>query len=125
MRWSKEQTAQFFLSASLALENLAANTLKHFGDDTKDLTTAHLLHISSVRCGGVRLRSFKMVVITRSLVPLLRTSRLALRQQNGINPVQQIFGKDTNSIRGLATVFERSKPHVNIGKNTKLTKIDV
>ena len=59
-----------------------------------------------------------MVVISRSLAPLLRTTRLAVRQQKGFNPVQQVFGKDANGVRGLATVFERSKPHVNIGKNT-------
>ncbi len=58
-----------------------------------------------------------MVVITRSLAPILRTSRLAIRQQKGVNPVHQVFGKDANGIRGLATVFERSKPHVNIGTN--------
>lgn len=57
-----------------------------------------------------------MVVVTRSLAPILRTSRLALRHQRGVNPVQQVFGKDASGIRGLATVFERSKPHVNIGK---------
>ena len=56
-----------------------------------------------------------MVVITRSLVPILRTTRLAIRQQRGVNPVQQVFGKDPSGLRGLATVFQRSKPHVNIG----------
>lgn len=56
-----------------------------------------------------------MVVFTRSFAPLLRTTRLAVWQQKGINPVQLVFGKDANGIRGLATVFERSKPHVNIG----------
>lgn len=56
-----------------------------------------------------------MVIITRSLTPILRTSRLALWQQRGVNPVQQVFGRDANGIRGLATVFERSRPHVNIG----------
>ena len=70
-----------------------------------------------------------MVIITRSLTPILRTSRLALWQQRGVNPVQQVFGRDANGIRGLATVFERSRPHVNIGMrlllwstgNSKLT----
>lgn len=56
-----------------------------------------------------------MVVLTRSFAPLLRTSRVAIRQQKGVNPVQQVFGRDADGIRGLATVFERSKPHVNIG----------
>ena len=61
-----------------------------------------------------------MVVITRSLAPILRTSRLAVRQQRGVNPVQRVFGRDANGIRGLATVFERSKPHVNIGTGSAL-----
>ena len=61
-----------------------------------------------------------MVVITRSLVPLLRTSRLAVQQQRGVNPVQQVFGRGANGIRGLATAFERSKPHVNIGTRPRL-----
>ena len=56
-----------------------------------------------------------MVVLTRSLTPLLRTTRLAVRQQKGINPIQQVFGKDANGARCLATAFDRSKPHVNIG----------
>lgn len=56
-----------------------------------------------------------MVVFNRSFAPLLRTTRLAIRQQKGINPVHQVFGTDANGIRGLATVFARSKPHVNIG----------
>lgn len=61
-----------------------------------------------------------MVVISRSLVPLLRTGRLAVRQQRGVNPVQQVFGRNANGVRGLATVFERSKPHVNIGRRLAL-----
>ena len=65
-----------------------------------------------------------MVVITRSLAPILRTSRLALRQQRGVNPVQHVFGKDVSGIRGLATHFERSKPHVNIGKLLALSSVD-
>lgn len=65
-----------------------------------------------------------MVVITRSLAPILRTSRLAVRQQRGVNPVQQVFGRDANRIRGLATVFERSKPHVNIGTGLALRSTD-
>ena len=56
-----------------------------------------------------------MPALTRSLAPLLRTGRYALRQQKGVNPVQQVFALDRNGIRGLATVFERTKPHVNIG----------
>lgn len=57
-----------------------------------------------------------MASLPRSIAPLLRTSRFALQQRRGVNPVQQVFSKDGKSIRGLATVFERSKPHVNIGE---------
>ena len=56
-----------------------------------------------------------MVALTRSLTPLLRTTRLAVRQAKGLNPVQQVFGRDANGVRCLATAFDRSKPHVNIG----------
>lgn len=54
-----------------------------------------------------------MGALARSLRPLLATTASALRKQNCSNPVRQVFG--TNGVRGLATVFERTKPHVNIG----------
>jgi len=46
---------------------------------------------------------------------LLRTSR-ALRTQH-INPIQSALNTrgQQQLVRGYATVFERSKPHVNIG----------
>lgn len=56
-----------------------------------------------------------MSSFTRSIAPLLRTGRLAIRQRPGVNPVTQVFGKDANGVRGFAQVFERTKPHVNIG----------
>ena len=56
-----------------------------------------------------------MSYFTRSVVPILRTGRLALRHQRSVNPIQQVFAHDRNGVRGLATVFERNKPHVNIG----------
>ncbi len=61
-----------------------------------------------------------MSAFVRSVTPLLRTSRIALRQQRGVNPVQQVFRGDRNGARGLATVFERTKPHVNIGRTFAL-----
>lgn len=61
-----------------------------------------------------------MVILSRSFAPLIRTGRLAIRQQKNVNPLQQVFGKDVNGTRGLATVFERSKPHVNIGTSSAL-----
>lgn len=64
-----------------------------------------------------------MPVFVRSVVPLLRTSRVALRPHKGVNPVQQVLGQERNGARGLATVFERTKPHVNIGM-TKVWFID-
>ena len=56
-----------------------------------------------------------MSTFSRSMIPFLRISRHALSHQRGINPIQQVFAHDRNGIRGLATVFERNKPHVNIG----------
>lgn len=61
-----------------------------------------------------------MVILSRSFAPLIRIGRLAVRQQKNVNPLQQVFGKDVNGARGLATVFERSKPHVNIGTSSAL-----
>ncbi|KAG8530412.1 uncharacterized protein KY384_004914 [Bacidia gigantensis] len=56
-----------------------------------------------------------MPTLSRTISPLLRTSRSVLRQTGSSNPVHQIFAKDIRCARGLATAFERTKPHVNIG----------
>ena len=56
-----------------------------------------------------------MSTFTRSIAPLLRTGRLAIRHRPSVNPVTQVFGRDVNGVRGFAQVFERTKPHVNIG----------
>lgn len=56
-----------------------------------------------------------MATFTRSIAPLLRTGRLAIRQRPSVNPVTQVFDRDVNGVRGFAQVFERTKPHVNIG----------
>jgi hypothetical protein len=46
----------------------------------------------------------------------LRTSRNALKYQRGVNPVQQAWGvQGKYGVRNYATVFQRDKPHVNIG----------
>ena len=64
-----------------------------------------------------------MSAFARSITPLLRTTRLAIQHHRGINPVQNVFGQDRNGVRGLATVFERTKPHVNIGMRVSATDI--
>lgn len=56
-----------------------------------------------------------MSTFTRSIAPLLRTGRLAIRQRPSVNPITQVFGREVNGVRGFAQVFERTKPHVNIG----------
>jgi hypothetical protein len=53
--------------------------------------------------------------VSRSLVSILRTSRATLSQPRGANPVNRVFGHDRFAARTYATVFERNKPHVNIG----------
>ncbi|KAI9790715.1 MAG: translation elongation factor Tu [Peltula sp. TS41687] len=62
-----------------------------------------------------------MSTFSRSVVPFLRTSRVTLRHQHRTNPLQQALTRDHNgaqfynACRGMAMVFERKKPHVNIG----------
>ncbi|KAL8877737.1 MAG: hypothetical protein Q9192_008609, partial [Flavoplaca navasiana] len=56
-----------------------------------------------------------MAGFVRAYAPLIRTTRIVISKQRGVNPVQQVFGRDATQYRGLATVFERNKPHVNIG----------
>ncbi|KAI5205161.1 translation elongation factor Tu [Aureobasidium subglaciale] len=46
----------------------------------------------------------------------LRTSRVALRSNGAVNPVQAAWGPRGGAyMRNYATAFERTKPHVNIG----------
>ncbi|KAJ5682339.1 Elongation factor Tu [Penicillium macrosclerotiorum] len=56
-----------------------------------------------------------MSSISRSLNLLARTSRQSLLRPRAINPVRHVFSSDKMTARGLATAFERTKPHVNIG----------
>ncbi|KAF2468810.1 translation elongation factor Tu [Lindgomyces ingoldianus] len=49
-----------------------------------------------------------------------QTSRTVLRYQKSVNPVQQALGvqgssRYVNSVRSYAAVYQRDKPHVNIG----------
>ncbi|EEP78526.1 translation elongation factor Tu [Uncinocarpus reesii 1704] len=59
--------------------------------------------------------------ISRSLNVLLRTSRLSLQRPRAVNPVQHVFARDRFAARGMATAFERTKPHVNIANFPKGT----
>jgi elongation factor Tu len=62
---------------------------------------------------------FTMSAAFRSVAPFLRTARHGLR--NGrVNPLQSAFKPQNTSgmlniYRSYAAVFERTKPHVNIG----------
>ncbi|PGH00094.1 translation elongation factor Tu [Blastomyces parvus] len=56
-----------------------------------------------------------MANISRSVNALLRTGRLALQRPRGVNPLQHALLRDRMAFRGMATVFERTKPHVNVG----------
>ncbi|KAJ5795762.1 uncharacterized protein N7518_004302 [Penicillium psychrosexuale] len=55
-----------------------------------------------------------MSSISRSLNLLARTSRSSLLRPTTVNPVHHVFSNKVTG-RGLATAFERNKPHVNIG----------
>lgn len=62
-----------------------------------------------------RVPNRKMSSISRSLNLLARTSRSSLLRPRAVNPVHHVFASDKMAARGLATAFERTKPHVNIG----------
>jgi elongation factor Tu len=56
-----------------------------------------------------------MSSISRTANLLLRSSKASLLRPRAINPVQHVFGNNKLAARGLASAFERTKPHVNIG----------
>ncbi|KAJ5224693.1 Elongation factor Tu [Penicillium citrinum] len=56
-----------------------------------------------------------MSSISRSINLLARSSRASLMRPRAVNPVHHVFTSDKLAVRGLATAFERTKPHVNIG----------
>jgi elongation factor Tu len=63
-----------------------------------------------------------MPAFARSVTPFLRTARFALQQGNAVSPLQHALRGQKgaavlNTARCYATAFERTKPHVNIGKN--------
>ena len=62
-----------------------------------------------------------MSAFVRTVTPFLHTARSALRQGNSVSPLQHALLRQNgaqvlNACRTYATVFERTKPHVNIGK---------
>lgn len=61
--------------------------------------------------------------IARSANLLLRSSRASLLRPAGVNPVYHAFAQNKLAARGLATAFERNKPHVNIGRLALLMPI--
>ena len=71
------------------------------------------LVLSSVVCC---ISSATMSGIARTVNIFLRSSRTSLVRPTGVNPVLHVFAKDRLAARGLATAFERTKPHVNIGR---------
>lgn len=63
-----------------------------------------------------------MSSISRSLNLLARTGRSSLLRPTAVNPVNHVFSNKA-AARGLASAFERNKPHVNIGMS-KLRILD-
>ncbi|KAL2221049.1 translation elongation factor tu precursor, mitochondrial [Thermoascus aurantiacus ATCC 26904] len=55
-----------------------------------------------------------MSSISRSINLLLRSSRSSLLRPRAVNPVQHVFANGRLAARAYA-VFERTKPHVNVG----------
>jgi elongation factor Tu len=56
-----------------------------------------------------------MASISRSVNLLLRSSRSSLLRPRAVNPVQHVLTNERFAARNFATVFERTKPHVNVG----------
>ncbi|KAI5289435.1 translation elongation factor Tu [Ascosphaera aggregata] len=56
-----------------------------------------------------------MFTVARSLNLFSRTGRFSLLRPASVNPVHHVFRGDRTALRGMATVFERTKPHVNVG----------
>lgn len=56
-----------------------------------------------------------MSSISRSLNLFLRSSRSSLLRPRAVNPVHHVFSNERMAARSFATVFERTKPHVNVG----------
>lgn len=62
-----------------------------------------------------------MPAFVRSVAPFLRTARFALQQGTSVNPLQTALlsrngASVVNGARTYAAAFQRTKPHVNIGK---------
>ncbi|KAL2865404.1 translation elongation factor Tu [Aspergillus lucknowensis] len=53
--------------------------------------------------------------VSRAANLLFRTTRTALLRPRAVNPVHYALAKDRQSVRAMASAFERTKPHVNIG----------
>ena len=61
-----------------------------------------------------------MPVFGRSITPFVRTARSALQLGNSVNPLHNALRRQNavafvNATRSYAAVYERTKPHVNIG----------
>jgi len=59
--------------------------------------------------------------LSRSVASIIRTGKTSLVRSRGANPVQQVFGHDRFGARGYAQVFQRTKPHVNVGKSHRFS----
>lgn len=57
-----------------------------------------------------------IMAFSRSVTSFLRTSRHIVSPTRGANPVNQVFGHDRFGARTYAAVFQRDKPHVNVGE---------
>jgi hypothetical protein len=73
--------------------------------------------------------ALKMPVFVRTVTPFLRTVRSALYQGNAVSPLQHALHRQNraqvNACRAYAAVFERTKPHVNIGMQLKWSYISI
>jgi hypothetical protein len=73
-------------------------------------------HSPSLRSSPFLLLRAASMPLSRSVTSILRSSRTGLSLSRGANPVNRVFSHDRFGARTYAAVFERNKPHVNVGE---------
>jgi hypothetical protein len=104
----------------LELAELRKGALKKIsGELDLDVQNYQISPLHLLSCPSFAIPSPTMPVFVRSVAPFVRTARSALHQGNSVSPWRALGRQNGASIlngtRTYAAVFERTKPHVNIG----------
>lgn len=105
---------------------------------SRDQTIAKIHGCTKKSCASVRRLQFFFAVhsillssrgawcnMSAAAQSFFRSSRVLLRTQKNVNPVQNAFGlqggaRYVGAVRHYAQVFDRTKPHVNIGTSPNI-----